>query len=169
MRFWFNCIAKVTYFTVFHLLASPSVEITRGVFLSPKHSTEKFFRKFFQITPSDFLLIFWREFVMRGTAACPLPMGGGTPFLWACGLLVPIPFLFPFLCSGSLPCCLALWASVPDWLTASGGPPALGPALIPSGAAGPPATGRKVAAIPFFRSLPLWTMGAPRTAQKWLK
>lgn len=31
------------------------------------------------------MLIFWREFVMRGRAACPLPYGGGCPFL--CGLV----------------------------------------------------------------------------------
>ena len=116
------------------LRRSPSVEITQGVFLSPKHSTEKFFRIFFKSTPSDFLLIFWREFVMRGRDACHLPMGG-CPFL--CGLvdllrlflflaLVPCPLLLRLF-----PCCLvllcafpffplSLWASVPYWMTASG-------------------------------------------------
>ena len=39
--------------------------------------------------PSDFLLIFWREFVMGLAASCQLAMGGGVPFfvgLLACWL-----------------------------------------------------------------------------------
>ena len=106
------------------------------------------------------MLIFWREFVMRGTDACSLPMGGYPFFvgLWACRGLSFVPFFAPAMQAApalslvAFP--LSLWASVPYWLAASGAPepigaagpvvflvllggawlPCLGPALMPTGA-----------------------------------
>ena len=79
------CIAKLLISRFSFVKQPPSVEKRKGFFFPPKHSHEKFFRNFFQIYPSDFLLIFWREFVMRGRAACSLPIGGGVSLsLLAC-------------------------------------------------------------------------------------
>ena len=123
-----------------------------GFFFPPKHSHEKFFRIFFKSTPSDFLLIFWREFVMGLAASCQLAMGGVSLSLLARLIapprslflaLLPLSLrlcrrLFLSLCSllaclvGGLPSAflpfvpLSLWASVPDWLTASGHPLTIG-------------------------------------------
>ena len=124
---------QVTYFTICYSYA-PSVEITQGVFLSPRNiPTKNFSENFFKSTQGDFLLIFWREFVMRGKAACSLPMGGvplfcGLVGLWACRWLCFASFLFPLLLRlcrrlrifPLLRFLLSLWASVPYWLTASG-------------------------------------------------
>ena len=110
------------------------------------------------------MLIFWREFVMRGKAACSPPMGGvplfcGLVGLWACGLVggsasllssfplslvAPAMQAAPALSLVAFP--LSLWASVPYWLAASGAPEPIGAAgpvvfLVLLGGAGLPCLG----------------------------
>ena len=128
VRFWFICIAKVTYSTVFHLLTPPSVEKRKGFFFPPKHSTEKFFRKFFQIYPKRLFADFLARICDEGNGCLPLAIGGGVPFfvgLWASLSLSLFPF--PFLCSAFLPCGLAFLLFLDYWEH-----------LNPSGAAGLP-------------------------------
>ena len=93
VRFWLLALPRLLI-SRFSFVRTPPVETTQGVFLYPRNiPTKNFSENFFKSTQGDFLLIFWREFVMRGKAACSLPMGGGYPFLcglvglWACRCL----------------------------------------------------------------------------------
>ena len=91
---------QVTYFTIFIVKQPPSVETTRGVFLSPETFPRKIFPKFFQIHPKRLFADFLARICDEGNG-CLLPAyGGGTRFLWACGLvagLLRIFFPFPSL------------------------------------------------------------------------
>ena len=100
VRFWFFALPRLLISRFSFVKQPPSVEKRKGFFFPPKHSHEKFFRKFFHNYPSDFLLIFGREFVMRGTAACSLPMGGVLLFCGLVGFSLPL-FLSFLTCSGS--------------------------------------------------------------------
>ena len=123
MRFWLLALPSYLFHD-FHLLEPLPLRQRKGFFFAPKHSHEKFVRKFFQIYPRRLFAHFLARICDEGKG-CLLPAyGGGTPFfvgLWACGLVAAFLFVaFP----------LSLWASVPYWLTASGAPE-------PIGAAGP--------------------------------
>ena len=91
------CIAKLLI-SRFSFVRTPSVEKREGFFFPPKHSHEKFFRNFFQIYPRRLFADFLARICDEGKG-CLLPAyGGGTPFLWACGLVgLSLPFFrFPF-------------------------------------------------------------------------
>lgn len=95
---------QVTYFTIF-ICASPSVEITQGVFLTPETFHEKFFRKFFQNYPKRLFPDFLARICDEGKG-CLLPAHrGGYPLfvgLWACCRSASLaPFLSFLTCSGS--------------------------------------------------------------------
>ena len=90
----------------FHLLEPLPLRNARGFSLPRNIPTKNFSEIFFKSTQGDFLLIFWREFVMRGMAACPCNRGGYPLFvgLWACCRSASLPSLslvpfpsFPFL------------------------------------------------------------------------
>ena len=132
MRFWLLALPRLLI-SRFSVVRTPSVETTQGDFLSPKHSHDKFFRKFFQNYPRRLFADFLARIYDEGECLLLLAVGGGTLFLWACGLVVApllcLPFLsfrFPFPRSSLAPALslvafpLSLWASVPYWLTASG-------------------------------------------------
>ena len=88
----------------FHLLNNPlPLRNARGFSFPRNIPTKNFSENFFKTTPSDFLLIFWREKLWRGAASCQLPQGGGVPFF--VGLLgFSLPLFLSFLaCSGSAP------------------------------------------------------------------
>ena len=157
VRFWLLASPRLLI-SRFSFVRTPPVETTQGVFLSPETFPRKIFPKiFFKSTQGDFLLIFWREFVMRGKAACSLPMGGVPLFCGLVGLSLPF-FRFPFPRS-FFPCGLPFpigWqhrggsgtigaAGPVVFLVLLGGAwlPCLGPASVLSGASGPPATGAK--------------------------
>ena len=119
VRFWLFTLPGYL-FHGFHLLNNPlPLRQRKGFFFPPKHSHEKFFRKFFQITPRRLFADFLARICDEGNGCLPLAIGGGTPFvgLWACGLVVA-----PLLClsRSHLLRLFSLWASVPYWLTASG-------------------------------------------------
>ena len=114
--FWLFALPSYLFHD-FHLLNNPlPLRNARGFSFPRNIPTKNFSENFFKSTPSDFFLIFWREFVMRGTAACSLPMGGYSFFvgLWASRSL---SFFRSFLCSGyaggfpSFPLIPSLWAS----------------------------------------------------------
>ena len=159
MRFWLFALPKLLISRFSFVKQPPSVEITQGVFLSHRNIPPKnFSENFFKSTPSDFLLIFWREKLWRGAASFYLPEGGGTPFA---GLLVRLWFapLFPPLFPHSIRLCRRLRLSlslrsrlasvlVGGWCWAS--------------------------LLPFLSCIRLdsagmGASGALRTAQKWLK
>ena len=179
VRFWLLASPRLLI-SRFSFVRTPSVEKREGFFFAPKHSHEKFFRNFFQIYPRRLFADFLARICDEGNGCPPFAIGGGTLFLWACGLPFPSFFLcsgfrcvpdcwgfhpcwcrpsgsffrcvpcwwsgvgrlpsFPFPRSSLAPALIAfplsLWASVPDWLTASGW---------------------------------LWTRGAPQTGQKGTK
>ena len=90
---------QVTYFTICYRYA-PSVEKREGFFFPPKHSTEKFFRKFFQIYPRRLFADFLARICDEGNGCLPFAIGGGYPFfvgLWACRWLCFASFPFPLL------------------------------------------------------------------------
>ena len=115
--------------------------------MPPKHSHEKFFRKFFQITPRRLFADFLARICDEGNGRLLPAYGGGTPFCRLVGLSPALLRFFPLslvapamqaapaLSLVAFP--LSLWASVPDWLTASGSTPAPSGAPEPIGAAGP--------------------------------
>ena len=144
VRFWLLALPSYLFHD-FHLLEPLPLRQRKGFFFPPKHSHEKFFRKFFQNYPRRLFADFLARICDEGKGRLPIAIGGGTPFLWACGLVgLPLPFFRPSLAPAmqaapalflvAFP--LSLWASVPDWLAAS------------------------------WR---LWTMGALRTGQKGAK
>ena len=111
----------------FHLLEPLPLRQRKGFFFPPKHSHEKFFRKFFQIYPRRLFADFLARICDEGNGCLPLAIGGGTPFfvgLWACRCLSFVPFFAPAMQAApalflvAFP--LSLWASGPDRLTASG-------------------------------------------------
>ena len=66
--------------------------------MPPKHSHEKFFRKFFQIYPRRLFADFLARICDEGNGCLLLAIGGGTLFLWACGLVAgsaPLLSSFP--------------------------------------------------------------------------
>ena len=106
------CIAKLLI-SRFSFLEPPSVEITRGVFLSPETFPRKIFPKIFSNLPKRLFADFLARICDEGKG-CLLPAHrGGVPFF--VGLLG-----FPRSLSlvASFP--RSLWASVPEGLTASG-------------------------------------------------
>ena len=101
--------------------------------MPPKHSHEKFFRKFFQNYPRRLFADFLARICDEGNDCLHLAIGGGTLFLWACGLvglsLALLRFFPLFLVAPAMQAApalflvafpLSLWASVPYWLAASG-------------------------------------------------
>ena len=65
-----------------------------GFFFTPKHSTEKFFRKFFQNYPKRLFADFLARICDEGNGCLLLAIGGGL-FLWACRLVAGFAsFLF---------------------------------------------------------------------------
>ena len=115
---------QVTYFTICHRYA-PSVEKRKGFFFPPKHSHEKFFRKFFQITPRRLFADFLARICDEGNGCLPFAYGGVPLFCGLVGLSLRF-FALPFFRSSLAPALslvafpLSLWASVPYWLAASG-------------------------------------------------
>ena len=118
VRFWLLALPSYLFHD-FHLLEPLPLRQRKGFFFPPKHSHEKFFRKFFQIYPRRLFADFLARICDEGECL-PAPCNrGGTLFLWACGLpsfrfSFPFPFLFSsFPCcsgyaggSGSFPCCV---------------------------------------------------------------
>ena len=197
VRFWFIRIAGLLIlrfsFTKLIKQSSPlPLRQREGFFFPPKHSHEKFFRKFFQIYPSDFFLIFWREFVMRKAASFYLSEGG-YPFCWLVGLSLPffrsasLPFV-PFF-----PCCVPRfvggwcwwWCCFPCSLVGWACLPALVPSLLVLLPLFPCPCSLGPCWVVGFRSLHPWAIGSTpagpermrvaglpedlTTAQKWLK
>ena len=76
----------------FHLLEPLPLRNARGFSLPPKHSTEKFFRKFFQHYPRLLFADFLARICDEGKGCLPIAIGGGgCPFL--CGLVgLSLPF-----------------------------------------------------------------------------
>ena len=105
------CIAKLLISRFSFVKQPPSVEITRGVFLSPETFPRKIFPKFFSNLPKRLFADFLARICDEGKG-CLLPAhrGGGVPFF--VGLLgFSLPLFLSFLtCSGSFSRC------VPDWL-----------------------------------------------------
>ena len=98
--FWLFALPRLLISRFSFVKQPPSVEKRKGFFFPPKHSHEKFFRKFFHNYPSDFLLIFWREKLWRVAASCKLPQGGVPLFCGLVGFSLPL-FLSFLTCSGS--------------------------------------------------------------------
>ena len=108
VRFWLFALPGYL-FHGFHLLNNPlPLRQRKGFFFPPKHSHEKFFRKFFQITPRRLFADFLARICDEGNGCLPLAIGGGYPFCRLVGLLSLRFFAFlSFLtCSGSFPCCV---------------------------------------------------------------
>ena len=126
VRFWLLALPSYLFHD-FHLLEPLPLRQRKGFFLPPKHSHEKFFRKFFQNYPRRLFADFLARICDEGNGCLPLAIGGGYPLLWGCGFVVapllclpsfPRSSLAPALSLVAFP--LSLWASVPYWLTASG-------------------------------------------------
>ena len=101
VRFWLFALPSYLFHD-FHLLEPPSVEKREGFFFTPKHSHEKFFRKFFQIHPKRLFADFLARICDEGNG-CLLPAYGGVPsFCGLVGLSLPF-FRFPRSLVG-LPC-----------------------------------------------------------------
>ena len=114
-----TCIAKLLISRF--VIATPlPLRNARGFSLPPKHSHEKFFRKFFQITPRRLFADFLARICDEESSFFRPAGGGGTPFCGLVGLSLPFfrSSIAPALSLVAFP--LSLWASVPDWLTASG-------------------------------------------------
>ena len=157
VRFWLFALPRLLI-SRFSFVRTPSVEKREGFFLPPKHSTEKFFRKFFQNYPRRLFADFLARICDEGKGCLLLAIGGGVPFfvgLWACCRSASFPLslvphllrLFRLLPSLSLvPSFLVGFRSLVVGsigaagpvvflvLLGGGGLPFLGPALIPSGA-----------------------------------
>ena len=86
VRFWLFALPSYL-FHGFHLLEPLPLRQRKGFFFPPKHSHEKFFRKFFQIYPRRLFADFLARICDEGKG-CLLPAyGGGVPFFvgfWAC-------------------------------------------------------------------------------------
>ena len=139
--FWLFALPSYLFHD-FHLLNNPlPLRNARGFSFPRNIPTKNFSENFFKSTPSDFFLIFWREFVMRGTAACSLPMGGVLLFCGLVGFSFPLFLSFlsllrlcrrlPFLSSYSV-----LVGFLPFIPGLCGSTPALWECLNPSGGSG---------------------------------
>ena len=188
MRFWLFALPRLLISRFSFVKQPPSVEITRGVFLSPETFPRKIFPKIFSNLPKRLFADFLARICDEGKGVLCHAHRGGVPFfvgLWAClgsfsfrSLPLPLLSVFPCCssCAGSFFCPLLSCR----WVVLVGG-------------AGLPSFPCPSFPFPFSRSLwasclsslgyrgnsgtlgaaePLghpWTMGALQTAQKGLK
>ena len=160
--FWLFALPRLLISRFSFVKQPPSVEITRGVFLSPETFPRKIFPKIFSNLPKRLFADFLARICDEGKGVLCPALWGGYPFLWACGLAsalslsAPFPCLF-FPCSlvapavqalSFVPCCLVGgWC----WSVVLGFPRSLVPrslslSLVPCG-------------LPAFH---LWTIGQLR-------
>lgn len=138
-----------------------------GLFFTPKHSHEKFFRKFFQNYPKRLFADFLARICDEGKGCLyPAHRGGASLSLWTCWLPSSLSFV-PLLLRLFVPCWLALLVVA-------------GRSLVPLSLVPSVLVGLLGCGLPCIRlnsaalgapGAPghLWTMGALRTGAKRLK